>query len=93
MYWNMCQQLVHHSANGCNFNVGDLCASGTISGPSDDSLGCLLELTWGGTKSLKLNDGASRKFLQNGDSISLKAYAEKNGVRIGFGEAKGKIID
>ena len=92
MYWNMTQQLAHHSVNGCNFRVGDMCASGTISGKDPSSFGSMLELSWRGTKPLKLSDGSERKFINDGDTVIMKASAEKDGVRIGFGEATGKII-
>ncbi len=92
MYWNMVQQLAHHTVNGCNFRVGDMCASGTISGPDSSAFGSMLELSWKGTKPLTLNNGATRKFIQDGDTVIMKANAEKNGVRIGFGTASGKII-
>lgn len=91
MFWNMCQQLAHHTVNGCNMRVGDLCASGTISGPTEDSFGSMLELSWKGTKPIKLSNGEERKFLQNGDSINLRGFAEKDGKRVGFGECLGKI--
>lgn len=92
MYWTMSQQLAHHSINGCNFNVGDLCASGTISGKTEDSYGSLLELTWNGKNELEMSDGSKRTFIEDGDTINLKGYAEKDGVRIGFGDCKGKIL-
>ncbi|MBX2945873.1 MAG: fumarylacetoacetase [Cyclobacteriaceae bacterium] len=92
MYWNVNQQLAHHTVNGCNLQVGDMYASGTISGPSPGSFGSMLELTWNGTKPLKLADGAERRFVEDGDTIILKGYCERNGVRIGFGECKGKIL-
>ncbi len=92
MYWNMCQQLAHHTVNGCNIQVGDLYASGTISGPDPSSYGSMLELSWKGTKPLVMPDGTQRKFIENGDTVTLRGYAEKDGVRIGFGEAIGKII-
>ncbi|HWA35321.1 MAG TPA: fumarylacetoacetate hydrolase family protein, partial [Cyclobacteriaceae bacterium] len=92
MYWNIAQQLAHHTSNGCNIQVGDLYASGTISGPSPGSYGSLLELTWNGQKPLHMPDGAERKFIEDGDTIIMKAHAEKDGVRIGFGECKGKIL-
>ncbi|MEN0006312.1 MAG: fumarylacetoacetase [Bacteroidota bacterium] len=92
MYWNMAQQLAHHTANGCNLNIGDLCASGTISGPTPDSYGSMLELSWRGTKPIAMPDGSERKFIHDGDTVILKGYCEKDGVRIGFGEAKGKVI-
>ncbi len=92
MYWNIAQQLAHHTSNGCNIQVGDLYASGTISGPSPGSYGSLLELTWNGQKPLHMPDGAERKFIEDGDTIIMKGHGEKNGVRIGFGECKGKIL-
>ena len=92
MYWNMAQQLAHHTVNGCNVNVGDLCASGTISGPTPDSYGSLLEISWGGSKSIDMPDGSERKFLLDGDTVSMKAWAKKDGVRVGFGEANGQIL-
>ena len=92
MYWNMVQQLAHHSVNGCNFNVGDLCASGTISGTDESAFGSMLELSWKGTKTLKLNGGEERKFIKDGDTVVMKAFGKKDGVKIGFGEASGKIL-
>lgn len=92
MYWNMAQQLAHHTCNGCNIQVGDLYASGTISGPSPGSYGSLLELTWNGQKPLHMPDGVERKFIEDGDAVIMKAHAEKDGVRVGFGECKGKIL-
>lgn len=92
MYWNMCQQLAHHTVNGCNVQVGDLYASGTISGPSPGSYGSMLELTWNGQKPLQMSDGSERKFIEDGDTVLITGFAEKEGVRIGFGECKGKIL-
>lgn len=92
MYWNICQQLAHHTINGCNVRVGDLMASGTISGPEKSSRGCMLELTWRGKEPLKLANGKERKFLEDGDTVTFKGFAEKNGMRVGFGEVSGKII-
>lgn len=92
MYWNMAQQLAHHTVNGCNVNVGDMMASGTISGQTEDSYGSMLELTWRGAKPLKLNDGSERKFIQDGDSIIMRGFGQKDGIRIGFGEVSGKIL-
>lgn len=92
MYWNMCQQLAHHTINGCNIQVGDLYASGTISGPSPGSYGSMLELTWNGQKPLQMPDGTERKFIEDGDTVLIKGFAEKEGVRIGFGECRGKIL-
>ncbi len=92
MYWNMCQQLAHHTVNGCNVRVGDLYASGTISGPTEDSYGSMLEIAWKGTKPVKMPDGSERKFLLDGDTVIMKGWAEKKGIRIGFGAAVGKIL-
>ena len=77
LYWTMAQQLAHHTINGCNLRVGDMCASGTISGPTPDSYGSMLELSWRGENPIQLSDGTSRKFLQDHDTMTLKAYAEK----------------
>jgi fumarylacetoacetase len=92
MYWNVNQQLAHHTVNGCNVQVGDLYASGTISGPSPGSFGSMLELTWNGQRPMHLADGTERKFINDGDTVVLRGHAEKDGVRIGFGECKGKIL-
>lgn len=92
MYWNIAQQLAHHTINGCNINVGDMMASGTISGPTEDSFGSMLELSWKGTKPVLLEEGGERKFIQDGDSVIMKGYAEKNGIRVGFGEVEGKVL-
>ena len=92
MYWNVNQQLAHHTINGCNIEVGDLYASGTISGPSPGSYGSLLELSRNGEKSLRMSDGSERTFLKDGDTVVMRGHAEKDGVRIGFGECKGKIL-
>lgn len=92
MYYTMEQQLAHHTVNGCNINVGDMMASGTISGPTPSEYGSLLELAWRGTKPIKLNDGTERKFVNDHDTITLKGYCEKDGVRVGFGECVGTVL-
>lgn len=92
MYWNMAQQLAHHTVNGCNVRCGDLMGSGTISGPTPDSYGSMLELAWKGTKPLQLNDGSERKFIQDGDNVIMRGFSVKDGVRIGFGEVSGKVL-
>lgn len=92
MYWNMNQQLAHQSVNGCNINVGDMYASGTISGPDEKEYGSMLELSWRGTKPIQLPDGSERKFMLDGDTCIMRGYAEKDGVRIGFGESVVKIL-
>lgn len=92
MYWNMNQQLAHHSINGCNINCGDLLASGTISGPEEGSYGSMLEISWKGTKPVDMPDGTQRKFINDNDTIILKGYSKKNGTRIGFGEVSTKIL-
>lgn len=92
MYWNMAQQLAHHTVNGCNIRCGDLMGSGTISGPTPDSYGSMLELAWKGTKPLPMNDGTERKFIQDGDTVIMRGFSSKDGVRVGFGEVTGKIL-
>lgn len=92
MYWNQNQQLAHHTINGCDIHAGDLYASGTISGPTEDSYGSMLELSWKGTKTLKLKNGDERKFIQDNDTVVMKGYCEKNGLRIGFGKVETKIL-
>lgn len=92
MYWNMAQQLAHHTVNGCNVEVGDMYASGTISGSEQNSFGSMLELTWRGQNPLKMNDGQERKFIEDNDLVTMKGWAEKDGKRVGFGEVTGKIL-
>ncbi len=92
MYWTIDQQLSHHTINGCNINIGDLMASGTISGPTPDSYGSMLELTWNGSKPLILPGGLQRKFLEDGDKVIIRGYSQKDGLRIGFGEAKAIVL-
>ncbi len=92
MYWTMEQQLAHHTVNGCNINVGDMMASGTISGPQPHEYGSMMELTWRGTKPMTLKDGTERKFVNDHDTIVIKGHCEKNGIRIGFGECRAKLL-
>lgn len=92
MYWNMLQQLAHHTVNGCNVKVGDMMASGTISGSTEDSYGSLLELAWAGTKPVPMSDGTTRKFLHDGDTVVMRGHAEKDGIRVGFGEVRTEIL-
>jgi fumarylacetoacetase len=92
MYWNMAQQLAHHTVNGCNVNVGDMMASGTISGKSPDSFGSMLELSWAGKNPVPLNDGSERTFLQDGDTVTMKGHCAKEGIRVGFGEVRSKLL-
>ncbi len=92
LYWSMAQQLAHQTSNGCNLQIGDLYASGTISGPDPDSFGSLLELTRNATQPLHFPDGSTRTFLEDGDTVTLRGYGERDGLRIGFGEARGAII-
>jgi fumarylacetoacetase len=92
MYWNVCQQVAHHTVNGCNLQPGDLLGSGTISGPTPESRGCLLELTWGGRNAVKLSGGETRRFLQDGDRITMSGWCQGDGYRIGFGEVTGKLL-
>jgi fumarylacetoacetase len=92
MYWNMNQQLAHQTINGCNVKAGDMYASGTISGPTPDSYGSMLELSWQGTKSIPMKNGSERKFINDNDTIIMRAYCEKEGRRVGFGESVCKIL-
>jgi fumarylacetoacetase len=92
MYWNIAQQLAHHTVSGCNTRVGDLMGSGTISGATPDSFGSLLELTWNGTRPLRLPDGSQRTFLEDDDELILSGWAQAKDYRVGFGEVRGKIV-
>jgi fumarylacetoacetase len=92
LYWNINQQLAHHTVNGCNINIGDIYASGTISGSEPGSFGSLLELSWNGSKPIVLADGTSRTFLNDGDTVILRGKAGKKESRIGFGEVRTKIL-
>jgi fumarylacetoacetase len=92
MYWNMNQQLAHHSVNGCDIKCGDLLASGTISGPNEGSYGSMLEISWKGTKPLDMPDGSQRKFINDGDSVIMKGYSKNEDVRIGFGEVRTLLL-
>jgi fumarylacetoacetase len=92
MYWSMAQQLAHHTVNGCNMRVGDMCASGTISGPDPDSYGSMLEISWKGSRPVKMPDGSERRFIQDGDTVIMKGHCENNGIRIGFGEVAAKVL-
>ncbi|XP_038078525.1 fumarylacetoacetase-like [Patiria miniata] len=92
MYWTMKQQLAHHTVTGCNMNPGDLLASGTISGQTDDSLGSMLELCWKGTREVDLGSGIKRKFLKDGDEVVITGYCQGDGYRVGFGSCTGKVL-
>ncbi len=93
MYWNMRQQLAHHTVNGCNINAGDMMASGTISGPEKGSFGSMLEISWRGTQPVQMPDGSERKFILNGDTVRMTGFASKPGApRIGFGAVDGKVV-
>src|SRR5437899_3738334 len=92
LYWSISQQLAHHTINGCNLQPGDLLASGTISGPTEESRGCMLELTWRGANPLALPNGESRKWLEDGDGLTITGWAEGDGYRVGFGEVTGRVL-
>ena len=92
MYWNMNQQLAHHTVNGCNLNVGDLMASGTISGKDPKSYGSMLELAWAGSKPVKLSEGGTRKFVHDNDTVIMRGYCEKGPVRVGFGAVSSTLL-
>ncbi|MGO3009083.1 MAG: fumarylacetoacetase, partial [Psychrobacter celer] len=90
MYWSMAQQLTHHTITGCKVEVGDMMGSGTISGPTPDAYGSMLEIAWNATKPVTLAGGETRSFIEDGDTVIMKGYSEKDGVRVGFGEVRGK---
>jgi fumarylacetoacetase len=92
LYWSIAQQLAHHTVNGCNLQPGDLLASGTISGSTEESRGCMLELTWRGANPLKLPNGETRKWLEDGDSLAITGWCDGKGYRVGFGEVSGRIL-
>ena len=92
MYWSMIQQLTHHTSNGCNVKIGDIMASGTISGKNTNAYGSMLELSWGGKNEVNLLDGVKRKFIEDNDTVIMKGYCENNGKRVGFGEVRTKLL-
>ena len=92
LYWSIAQQLAHHTVNGCNLEPGDLLASGTISGAREESRGCMLELTWRGANPLKLPNGETRKWLEDGDCLTITGWCQGDGFRVGFGEVSGHIL-
>lgn len=92
MYWSVAQQLAHHTVSGCNLRVGDLIGSGTISGETPDSYGSLLELTWNGSRPLRLPDGTERRFLEDDDEVVLTGWAQARDYRVGFGEVRGRVV-
>lgn len=92
MYWNMEQQLAHHTINGCNIQAGDLYGSGTISGPDRSQFGSMLEIAWRGTKPVQMPDGSERKFIQDGDTVTMRGHATKGDLRIGFGEVATQVL-
>ncbi len=92
LYWSIAQQLAHHTVNGCNLEPGDLLASGTISGSTEESRGCMLELTWRGANPLKLPNGETRKWLEDGDTLTITGWCQGDGYRIGFGDMGGRVV-
>jgi fumarylacetoacetase len=92
LYWNIAQQVAHHTINGCNLRPGDLLASGTISGSTPDSYGSLLELAWRGSRPLSFPNGEQRSFLQDGDRVTMTGWCQGPGYRVGFGEVTGKVL-
>jgi len=92
LYWSISQQLAHHTVSGCNLQPGDLLASGTISGANEESRGCMLELTWRGANPLKLPNDETRKWLEDGDRLTLTGWCQGDGYRVGFGEVSGRIL-
>ena len=92
LYWTMNQQLTHHTSNGCRVNSGDMMGSGTISGPTKESYGSMLEITWGGKEPIRLNDGIERKFINDNDTVIMKGFCKNSQVRIGFGDVTSKLL-
>jgi fumarylacetoacetase len=92
LYWSIAQQLAHHTVNGCDLKPGDLLASGTISGPTEESRGCMLELTWRGANPLRLPNGETRKWLEDGDTLKISGWCEGDGYRVGFGDVSGRVL-
>jgi fumarylacetoacetase len=92
MYWNMNQQLAHHTVNGCDINNGDCYGSGTISGPKEGMYGSMLEISWKGTKPFPMPDGSERKFINDNDTVIMRGYSQKDGIRVGFGEVSTKVL-
>lgn len=93
MYWTPAQLLAHHASNGCNLQPGDLLGTGTISAPTPDGYGSLLEITQSGREPVRLTSGEERRFLEDGDEIILRARAQREGfASIGFGECRGTVL-
>jgi fumarylacetoacetase len=92
LYWSIAQQIAHHTSNGCNLRIGDLLASGTISGPTPEARGSLLELSWGGKQPLALANGEQRRFLEDGDRVTMRGWCQGDGYRVGFGEVTGRLL-
>lgn len=91
LYWSFAQQLAHHTVNGCNMRTGDICGTGTISGPEKNSYGSMLELSWNGSQKVVLSDGSERTYLNDHDEVTMSGYCKKGDIFIGFGECTGKI--
>jgi fumarylacetoacetase len=92
LYWSVAQMIAHHTSNGCNLNVGDLLASGTISGTDANTYGSLLELSWNGTQPLHLSDNTTRTFLEDGDTLTIRGWAGESKDKVDFGEVSGTIV-
>lgn len=92
MYWNMAQQLAHHTINGCNVNIGDMMGSGTISGKDETSYGSMLEISWSGSKPITLKNDSQRTFIENNDTVTMRGYAATDEIRVGFGTVKAKVL-
>ncbi|MEH7272963.1 fumarylacetoacetase [Neobacillus vireti] len=92
MYWSIAQQVAHHTITGCNIRPGDMHASGTISGPTREERGSLLELSWRGSEPVQLNGGGERSWIEDGDTLTISGWCQGDGYRIGFGEVTGQIL-
>jgi fumarylacetoacetase len=93
LYWDMRQMLAHHTITGCNLRPGDLLASGTISGPTPDSYGSMLELAWRGEQPIPLSSGETRGFLQDGDRVTMTGWCQGEDYRVGFGEVSASVLE
>ncbi|MDX1907442.1 MAG: fumarylacetoacetase [Bacteroidia bacterium] len=93
LYWSIAQQIAHHTIGGCNLNIGDLLASGTISGPDPSSYGSMLELAWRGERPILMPDGSTRSFILDGDTVVMRGHAQRDGVRVGFGEVRNEVLE
>jgi len=91
-YWSLDQQIAHHTVNGCKMQTGDLLATGTLSGPTQESAGCLLEITKNGANPVHLTNGETRTFLEDGDTLTIEAHCKNGNTILWFGNVSGTIV-